>query len=374
MKDLILRRVYAGFAASCAIIGTAAVVAIHYVGQAEADADWVNHAHATIYELDRVASSLVTGDGAARTYFWTGNAPELATARGEFGEMRDHLELAKALTRDDPEATRQLMELDGIADRHAQAALALAGSAADQDRAAKEALLRSDPGGETLRAAKRLVARMRAKQFELLDQRDRAAYRQAQMTRWVVGICIGLDLVLLAAVAWLIRDDIGTRRKLAAALSTENERLEAQVRARTQELVASNSRLTAENRERQWAAQSLEHQLRYNQLIVDATGDLVFVVTRTLAVTRINPAVAAATGWTEEEILGRPLGDFVRVAGDGPAPLLAALRNGREFSPAGADLLDKNGHSLPVNFTLLPLRDQDKVVGGVAMVRRTNPA
>ncbi len=374
MKDQVLRRMYLGFGASCVVIGIAAAMAVRYISLAEADADWVNHTHATIYELDRMVGGLVTGDGAVRTYIWTAHASDLAIARGEFEEMRDHFAVAQALTRKDPATARQVAELGEIAERQAEAALALAATLTARDQTARAALLQSDPGGEAVRTAKRMAARIRAAQFELLDLRDRTAYRQAQVTRWVVGICIGLNLLLLAVVAWLMRDDVNARERLSEALRTENERLEGRVRARTEELMAANARLSAENRERQWAAQALEHQLRYNQIIVDATSDLVFVVTRTLAVTRINPVTAAVTGWTEEEILGRPLADFLRDEAGKLETQLLALRASRESSSSTTHLLDRQGKVIPVHFTLLPLRDRDKVVGGVALLRRISPA
>lgn len=372
MKDQTLRRIYACFLAICIVLGLAALAAMRNISAAAASADWVNHTHATIYELDRVVGSVVTGDAAARTFLWTGDARELVVARGEFSELGDHLEAVRALTRDDAAVSPQINALGALAEQHATVVLALAAASPGKSRAEWEASLKSDRGSETLREIKRQAAKIRAGQFELLDQRDRAAYHQAQTTRWVVGTCVALDLLLLAAVAWLVRDDIATRRRLAETLQSANDVLETKVQARTQELVAANRNLAAENRERQWAAQSLEHQLRYNQIVVNATSDLVFVITKSLTITRINPAVSLRTGWAEEEILGRPLAELVQNHGGGKADsaaLTLALRSARELHDGNARLLDRQGRALPVHFTLLPLRDNDKVVGGVVLLQ-----
>ncbi len=372
MKDQVLRRIYACFLAICVIIGLAALAALRNITQATATADWVNHTHATIYELDRVVGSVVTGDGAARTFLWTGDARELVVARGEFGELGDHVEAVKALTRDDAAVSAQVGALGTLAEHHAAAMLTLVAAQSGKSRAEAEALLRSDPEGEILRQIKRRAAQIRAGQFELLDQRDRAAYHQAQTTRWVVGTGVALDLVLLMAVAWLIRDDIATRRRLAETLQSANELLEAKVRERTQELVTANRQLSVENRERQWAAQSLEHQLRYHQIVLNATSDLVFVITKMLTITRVNPAVNLQTGWAEEEILGRPLTELVQPengAPEGDAAINLALRSGRELHGVPARLINRHGASVATHFMLLPLRDNDKVVGGVVLLQ-----
>jgi PAS domain S-box-containing protein len=365
MKDRAIRLVYAGFGAVCVVIALAAAAAFRNIDHAEATSDWVNHTHATVYALDRVLASFVAGDGAARTYVLSGGARELAEARGEFNEMTDHLETLSALTRDDPPVHAQVGELAAMVQRHADATLALIAGREGRNRAGLEQLLQSDPGVETIQEVKRRAAKIRAGQFELLDQRERSAYRQAQTTRWVLGTCLVLDLLLLAAAAWLIRDDIAARRRLAETLQDANLKLEARVAERTRELADANARLTTENLERKWAGQSLEHQLRYNQIIVNAASDLVFVVTKTLAVTRVNPAVMLTTGWNEEEILGQALGERVQ----GTEDSVQALRSGRELHDQPARVTDQRGRQLAGRFTLLPIRDNDKVVGGVVMLR-----
>jgi PAS domain-containing protein len=312
---------------------------------------------------------VIAGDGAARTYVLTGDARELAAARGEFSEMSDHLESLKALVRDDEKVRAQVEEFGKFAESHAEAALKIAAARQDKAPAEIEAMLQADQSLGAIQEARRLAARIRAGQFELLDQRDQAAYRQAHATRWIVGSCVVLNILLLAVVAWLVRDDIATRRKLAATLQDANDVLEAKVKERTRELSEANARLTAENNERKWSAQSLEHQLRYNQIIINATTDLVFVLTKTLAITRINPAVMQRTGWPEEEILGRPLSAVVQAA----AGLDASLRAGREVHHQLAKLSTQSGAVLPATFTLLPVRDNDKVVGGVLMLQVSAP-
>ena len=365
MKDGAIRLAYAGVIAACAVVGFAAAAAFRNIDQADDTADWVNHTHATIYALDRVLASVVAGDGAARTHVLTGGARELAEARGEFSEMADHLDSLKALTRDDAAVSAQVQELGALVQQHVDTALARATARTGSDPAKINELIASDPGLQTLQEVKRRAARIRAGQFELLDGRDRAAYRQAHTTRWVLGTCLVLDVLLLGAVTWLVRDDVATRRRLAETLQAANTTLEARVAERTRELQDANARLTDENLERKWTARSLEHQLRYNQIIVGATSDLVFVVTRNLTITRVNAAVTMRTGWLEEEIIGRPLATRVR----GLDSAASTLRLAREQHDQPVQITDQAGRELSGVASVLLIVDNDKVVGGVVLVR-----
>jgi PAS domain S-box-containing protein len=194
--------------------------------------------------------------------------------------------------------------------------------------------------------------------------------------RYTVWSGVALDVLLLAACAWFIRDDISARGRLAGALRESNAALEARVRERTAELASKNEELSTENLERQWSNQALDHQLRYNHLIIDSIHDLVFVLTRALNISRVNPAVTLLTGRSAAELVGIPLSRVARLA-DGPPgtaapmvdPLAQALRNGRELRDMPAVLEDKQGRIVPGRLSMIPLRDRDKVVGGVITVQ-----
>ncbi len=222
------------------------------------------------------------------------------------------------------------------------------------------------------------VAKLKEEQMALLAARDTEQYLQAQTTRWTVWAGVAVNLILLAGVAWLIRDDHAARNRAGQVLADANRQLEARVAERTADLSAANERLKSENLERRWAAQAIEHQLRYNQLIVDSIEDLVFVLTKSRNISRVNPAVVHATGWEPPELVNRPLADVVPLQpqADGSLvdPVPRALAEGRDLRDLPAYLVDKRGQRHPAHCTLLPLRDGNKVVGGIVIVRRDAPA
>jgi PAS domain S-box-containing protein len=215
-----------------------------------------------------------------------------------------------------------------------------------------------------------LVATINEHEESLLKERDHLAWKQARDTTHVIyaGVIVNFALLLFASV--LIRDDLKSRRIAATAMAEANAMLEAKVQERTAELVKSNAALKKENLERRWSYQALDHQFRYNQLIVNAISEMVFVVSKALNISRVNPSVTHVTQWEAEDLVSQSIERVLQVPADGPAnPIIAALNEGRELQERPALVTTKSGASIQVRFNLVPLRDDNKVVGGVVTVR-----
>ena len=215
--------------------------------------------------------------------------------------------------------------------------------------------LTSDAGGAALHNIRRALEKLKDDELALLTGRDTASFLQAQAVRYTVWTGVVLDVLLLAASGWLIRNDIAARRRLADALEEANRGLTEKVRERTAELESSNKELSAENLERQWSNQALEHQLRYNHLIIDSINDLVFVLTKALNISRVNPAVALATGMSASDLVGLPLSRVARAgqpssreAAPLADPMALALSAGRELRDLPGVLIDKLGPAAPL--------------------------
>jgi sigma-B regulation protein RsbU (phosphoserine phosphatase) len=169
-------------------------------------------------------------------------------------------------------------------------------------------------------------------------------------------------------------DEIGQLTKAFLLMQTtlkHNRALETSVRERTAEVAAANEMLKGQILERRWVNQALEHQLRYDQLIVNSISDLVFVVTKSVNISRINPAVVKLTGWEATDLVNTPLARLVRLeAGASKGDSLAqALSAGHDVRDQPAEIEDRHGGRIGVRLTLFPLRDRDKVVGGVVILR-----
>ncbi|MDI1336565.1 MAG: CHASE3 domain-containing protein [Lacunisphaera sp.] len=377
MHDNILTRVFALFLVILVVIAAMAAYALRTINRSMASSDWVNHSYAAIFECGHLGAGLVQADGLMRTYAQTGDPRDRAAARAVWAQLDDHFENAKALLRDEAAALPVLLRIEAQARERAALAQAVWTARASSQPEQAAALLTQDAGSTALAEMERGLGKLRDAQFAQLNERDHVSYLQAQMTRWVVGAGIGLNLGLLLGVAWLLRDDLAARRRAATALVEANAQLEDKVRARTAELSAANAQLRTENLERKWTIASQAHQLRYNQLIVNSVNDLVFVLTLAQTVTRINAAVVQLTGRVDETILARPLAQVVEVAREparGLDPVERALLEGRELRHHPAVVLCLDGRRIPARLILTLIRDEDKIVGAVAVVQVALPA
>jgi PAS domain S-box-containing protein len=357
-----------------------AIAAVRNINRSVASSDWVNHTHSVILQIEALRSEMYLAEGALHTYVLTGDTRDMASCREALSDATDDLEITKALTRNEPAQGGRVADIETLVDKRVSFIRGVLSARQSGDTDGVRVMLAADAGGDALRDVQRSIDKLKNEELGLLTDRDTASYLQAQALRYTVWTGVAIDILLLAASAWLIRDDIAARRRLAEALQEANDLLEAKVRDRTAELASTNATLSTENLERQWANQALEHQLRYNNLIVDSINDLVFVLTKALNISRVNPAVTQLSGFSASDLVGQPLSRIVRLAGAPPGasdpmvdPITQALRNGRDLRDMPAMLENKRGRTLPVRLSLIPMRDRDKVVGCVVTVLAAPP-
>jgi CHASE3 domain sensor protein len=364
-----------------AVLIVVAIQAVRNISRSSATSDWVNHTHSVILEIEALRATLHISDGALRTYVATDDAHDLAALHDALSNVMDHLEIIKALTRQEPGQHAQILQVESLVNQHRDLIQSVLAARQVGNAEAFRAIVAADAGNAAIQNIQRKIEKLKNEELALLTERDTASYLQAQTTQWTVWVGVVLDVLLLGGVTWLIRDDLAARLRATAVLQEANEQLETRVRERTAELASANTRLSTENLERQWSNQALEHQLRYNQLIVDSINDLVFVITKAQNISRVNPAVVHLTGLEPIALINQPLSRIVRLevahsATDAPMvdPIAQALKNGRDLRDQPALIEDKRGRHTPVCLTLFPLRDRDRVVGGIVTLQVVSPA
>jgi PAS domain S-box-containing protein len=120
------------------------------------------------------------------------------------------------------------------------------------------------------------------------------------------------------------------------------------------------------------ALRSSEENLR---VTLDSIGDGVMATDARGAITSLNPAAEALTGWTRAEATGRPAGEVLRlVSADGSpsaSPIDAALREGKPVSLGGPfALLARDGSRREVADSAAPIRGRTGAVLGAVLVFR----
>jgi CHASE3 domain sensor protein len=377
MKETIEKRVVGLFLLMLVILAYVAWSSLHNIKENIKSNAWVNHTHAVIIHAGDILSYLHAGDAALRTFLITGDDRDRQGYRVAYSTMVENWTEAEALTRQSEEEKalhERFLDLSLLISNRMEIAGTMARGRAQGGLDFVRQQFNSHPDVESISKIERAVANIEKTENGLLKERDEQQHLQAQATKTTVYTGLGVNFVLLALVVWLMRDDLIARRKAAQALEEANAMLEAKVQERTAELLKSNQSLKQENLERRWSYQALDHQLRYNQLIINSIAELVFVISRALNISRVNPAVVHATNWEPQELISQSIERVLQfppdpVGGASQNPLTAAMREGRQLLDRPANLLARSGRIIPVYYTLIPLHDQDKIVGGVVTVR-----
>ena len=369
MNENIEKRLAGIFFLMLVILVGVAGLAVSTIRQSADKSNWVNLTHDIILGANSATALLHAGDASMHAYLLTGDKRDQENYRDAYRAMVNQLDATVGKTRSDPYRD-DFLSLTNLIGRRINYARNLVQAREQGGEDAARQLAQTHPGGSSTGDIDRLTALINEHHQSLLRQRDHEAWVQARNTTRVIVICVFINFALLLLAGLLIRDDLASRRIAATAMSEANARLEDKVRERTAELLAANQSLVKENLERRWSWQSLDHQFRYNQLIVNAISEMVFVVSKALNVTRVNPAVTHATQWETQDLVSQSLNRVLLIPAPAtPNPILSALNEGRELQEYPAVVIVKSGANIPVRFNLIPLRDENKVVGGVLTAR-----
>lgn len=345
--------------------------------RAEHASAWVNHTHAIVFESSSLVSSLRAGDAALKAYAAGGDPGEAGAARIAFAEVAEQFEVLRALQAATGERAPALEAATGVLQNHLASARRLL-AAPDNDPGSAHTRL---SGVVTMAVTSQDISRHIGKLTEFhkarLQEHDREAYRSSLAVRWAVSTGAIVTLVLLAALYGLLRGYLAERVRVQETLERANRELDARVAERTRELAAANQNLQIENLERQWACEAVQHQLRYSQLVINALGDPVCMITRDRNIVRANPAACRWTGYSEKGLIGAPLHRILRVerptggADTLPRdPVQDALRAGRDLVNEPGIVMAEDGSQRRVIYSLFPVRDADKVVGAVVTMHQ----
>jgi len=390
MKDATLKRLAYVFLFISAVLIAIALLAVRNIRLTAEASDWVNHTHSLIDRIDNTRCALLRSEATLRAYAATSESGDLLTLNRALGDIRNEIDLALLMADEhsEPELHPRLQEIDTLCKSHTALVRQIITARQADDavtlRRELDHFARSDTGGEIEQG----LAFVKSRLLTRLTERDTQLYLQVQSTRWAIWSGVALDLLLLTGAGWLIRDDLANRRRAATALEEANAQLEVKVQERTAELQAANQQLSLDNLERQWANQALEHQLHYNHRIVECVSDLVVVLTKAGNITRVNTAALRFSGWDAAELVKEPFDKLVRLTGtdgnvSGDAASTAttsdalnkriadAMKDGRDLVDQVGLALGRDGREASARVSLYPLRDQNKIIGGILTLRLT---
>ncbi len=107
-------------------------------------------------------------------------------------------------------------------------------------------------------------------------------------------------------------------------------------------------------------------------LALNCIADGVFTVDQEMKITSFNKAAETLTGWTQEEVLGRPCKIVFKsnICSDACAVSACILKNCSIFHDRNIFMVRKDGSSFPASISASPLIDEtNRIIGGVESFR-----
>ncbi len=115
---------------------------------------------------------------------------------------------------------------------------------------------------------------------------------------------------------------------------------------------------------------------RQHELILSAAGEGIYGIDTDGLATFVNPASVVMTGWTPDDIIGKPIHDLHHHSRpDGSrypreeCPIYAAAHDGMVHQCDDEVFWRKDGSSFPVEYTSTPIYESEKLVGAVVVFR-----
>ncbi len=119
-----------------------------------------------------------------------------------------------------------------------------------------------------------------------------------------------------------------------------------------------------------------EQILHRYQLILNCAGEGIYGLDKNGLATFVNPAAIAMTGWTEADVLGKPVHDLhhhTKRNGDpyphDECPIYAALHDGEVHHVSNEIFWRKDGSCFPVHYTSTPILENGSIIGAVVIFR-----
>src|SRR5829696_1223663 len=128
--------------------------------------------------------------------------------------------------------------------------------------------------------------------------------------------------------------------------------------------------------ERKKFEEALERLSHQHEKVLEAAGEGIFGLDLHGNVTFVNPAASDMTGWSTQDLLGRPMHNLLHHTKPDGAPYLreecpiyAALEDGATHSRDVEVFWRKDGTSFPVEYTSTPILEDGEIVGAVITFR-----
>ena len=337
LHHLFKYKVHAAFATAIIILLAAGLLSYRALEASRNSAGWVEHTYRILAKLDSLLASVALADASSRAFVLTGDE-EFATRhesarRQAFNDLSD----VSDMTADNLSQQRSLPEVE----RLVSTKMAVGNALIDARRSGgiDVALKSLQPGsvGQIGVDFRNAVNGMKARERELLEQRDAALSADLSRTQWflIIGTLVGGIVTLSAGIGTIM--DMRRRIQAEAALALEKERA---------------------------------------QVTLQSIGDAVICTDAAGLVTYLNPVASMLTGWPWRQAVGRPFSDVcptLHASTREPigSRIQVAITQGRTVHlPDQALLVRRDGTEVAIEDSVAPIRTKDGTIAGAVKVFR----
>ena len=297
----------------------------------------VTESHLVIRSLEQVLTDAVDTETGERGFLITGREEYLEPYRAAARRMRGHLDRLEDLVAGNPEqaAAARVLRAKMIAkDDQLRETIEVYGS---QGVGAARALVATGRSKSAMDDIRQHVERMQQREQRRLDERAIRA-DQHYRTSTLMGLSTGiLGVIGTLALVWVVRRSAREQERAAATLFEEREHL---------------------------------------RVTLTSIGDGMIATDLNGRVTALNPIAEQLTGWTQDDALGREIGQVFLVINEESRakvdnPVVRALREGEIVGLANHTLLiARDGTEWPIADSAAPIRSITGVTLGAVLVFR----
>lgn len=183
--------------------------------------------------------------------------------------------------------------------------------------------------------------------------------RPRRWESWEVELMIQLSTQVAIAIQ---------QSELYNQLQQFTAQLELRVQQRTEELAKANTALRAEIAERQRTEVALRHMNDTLQALVTASPRAIIMLDLEEKVKIWNPAAEQMFGWTEAEVIDRPIPIRLDNQQSGNPTLQASVLQGTTYSQLELRQQKKDGTPIDIIFSAAPLPGSNGKISGVVAV------
>jgi PAS domain S-box-containing protein len=273
-------------------------------------ADRVAQTHHVQAHLEELFSQLKDVADGAHGYVITGAEEDLVAYGAAKGVIDRSIANLRELTVNNRNQQQRLDALEEFVEEEVSVSQQAVDARAAGGLEAGVQTIQSLAGRQIMDSIRTIIEDMKAEEWELLRKREREQHATATDARRIFALLTFIVIVLLAAVAYLVRRDAAARQHTQETLQAAYERLDRRVEERTAELAQSNALLRREIADHKRAKEARQDsEERYRTLFARA-HDGIFVVTPDGQLVEVNESFARMHGYSVKEMLLMNLKDL----------------------------------------------------------------